>query len=126
MRRRPPRATRTDTHLPCTTLFRSVVVTGDEQDLAVAIDPGSARRVTDRPIAVVHAVEEHAAVGDHPEVIVRPEPDDQRLVGRPCPAQKRDGTTTTGLAGTAAGRHGVTYDRHRGTERRRIGTGVLS
>src|SRR3546814_16840127 len=71
MIRLPPRSTRTDTLFPYTTLFRSVVVTEDDPDLAVAIDPGSARRVTDRPIAVVHAVEEHAAVGDHPEVIVR-------------------------------------------------------
>src|SRR3546814_11212496 len=67
---RPPRSTRTDTRVPYTTLFRSIVIGGQRQvDTADAYVGRVAGREFDTACACVDAIGEHA----------RPDEADQRI-----------------------------------------------
>src|SRR5271154_1287772 len=68
-----------------------VIGAEDEANLAIAIDPGAARRVAHGPVEIIHAVEEHAGVGHHPKAVVTREFDDERLFGSELPAHVRNG-----------------------------------
>ena len=79
-------------------VIAGIAMTEDQPDFAVAIHLRAARRVTNGPVEVVHAVEEGAHVRQHPEAVVVVELDDQRIVGGELP-EHVDGRAATPLVG---------------------------